>query len=85
MVTQWHPSICKLAQRVVDLVDQRNALMLAVMKTCLQALEVQAGFPADSANGQAPVDKQQWEQFLSSFRDRLKLLRLVANVGAAFM
>lgn len=47
----------------------------------LQALELQAGFPADSNNGQdAGVNQQQWEDFVSSFQDRLKLLRLIANV-----
>lgn len=27
------------------------------------------------------MSQQQWEQFLEAFRDRLKLLRLVANVS----
>lgn len=47
----------------------------------LQALEFQAGFPADQANGQeAPISQQQWEEFLTAYRERLKLLRLIANV-----
>jgi hypothetical protein len=47
-----------------------------------QALELQAGCSADSNNGQdVCISQQQWDQFLVAFRDRLKLLRLIANVG----
>jgi hypothetical protein len=47
----------------------------------LQALELQAGF-TDSSNGQElAVSQQQWDEFLRAFRDRLKLLRLIANVS----
>jgi hypothetical protein len=45
---------------------------------------VQAGCSADSNNGQdVCISQQQWEQFLVAFRDRLKLLRLIANVSRA--
>jgi len=47
----------------------------------LQALEFQAGFPADQATGhEPPISQQQWEGFLRAYRERLKLLRLIANV-----
>jgi hypothetical protein len=36
----------------------------------------------DGSSGQeAAVSQQQWEDFLSAFQDRLKLLRLIANVS----
>jgi hypothetical protein len=49
---------------------------------CLpQALECQAGF-TDSNNGQdVTITQRQWQDFLGTFRDRLKLLRLIANVS----
>lgn len=47
----------------------------------LQALECQAGF-SDSNNGQdVTITQQQWLDFLGAFSDRLKLLRLIANVS----
>lgn len=49
----------------------------------LQALEFQAGF-TDSNNGQEfAVSQQQWDEFLTAFMERLKLLRLIANVSLA--
>lgn len=55
--------------------------VLVVWRGVLQALEFQAGF-TDGNNGQEfAVSQQQWDEFLSAFRDRLKLLRLIANVS----
>jgi hypothetical protein len=49
----------------------------------LQALELQAGMALDGSSGQeAAVSQQQWDDFLSAFQDRLKLLRLIANVSS---
>ena len=48
----------------------------------LQALEYQAGFPVNSGGGEVAMSQQQWEEFLNGFRDRLKLLRLIANVSS---
>lgn len=57
--------------------------MLVVWRGVLKALEFQAGF-TDSNNGQEfTVSQQQWDEFLTAFRDRLKLLRLIANVSIA--
>jgi hypothetical protein len=54
---------------------------------CHQALELEAGLPASRSDGGAAdalvMEQQAWTEFLEQFRDRLKLLRLVANVSAA--
>ncbi len=48
----------------------------------MQALELQAGILSDGSSGQETIiSQQQWEGFLGAFQDRLKLLRLIANVS----
>lgn len=54
---------------------------LCASLTHSQALEYQAGFPANSSGGEVAISQEQWEEFLNAFRDRLKLLRLIANVS----